>query len=137
MYGLLIAAALLALSARVVALPSLQARDATRISASQLGSYLPYTQFARAAYCESTKINPWACGSTLLLGQFTTSVLFTRSTAEACEANKDFQPKFTGGDGNAIQFCTSTLRETSNVDHSLTARRSSQTMSAIGLLGGR
>ena len=52
----------LVLSAGAVASPSLEARDASRLSASQLASYAPFTQFARAAYCASTKIMPWNCG---------------------------------------------------------------------------
>ncbi|KAI1789485.1 alpha/beta-hydrolase [Ganoderma leucocontextum] len=79
------AAALLALSASAVALPSLQARDATKLSAEQLASYSPFTQFARAAYCASSKLIPWNCG-------------------EACAANADFQPSRTGGNGNDIQL---------------------------------
>lgn len=60
MYNLFSAAALLALSAGAAAPPSLQTRDAPRLSAEQLASYSPYTQFARAAYCAPSKINPWA-----------------------------------------------------------------------------
>ncbi|KAI1789472.1 alpha/beta-hydrolase [Ganoderma leucocontextum] len=78
-------AALLALSASATALPALETRAATELSASQLDSYSPFTQFARAAYCASSKLIPWNCG-------------------EACAANADFQPSLTGGDGNDIQL---------------------------------
>ena len=38
------------------------ARALTTLSATQISSYTPYTQLARAAYCEPTKITGWNCG---------------------------------------------------------------------------
>lgn len=104
-------AALLSLSSSAIALSALHPRDATKLTPEQLASYAPYTQFARAAYCPSSKIDPWACGSTPLSDQFTTSTLLTKSFTEACDANADFQPKFTGGDGDDVQFCRFTLHK--------------------------
>lgn len=37
----------------------------TTLSASQLSGLAPYTQFARAAYCDSSKITGWQCGRRL------------------------------------------------------------------------
>lgn len=34
------------------------------LSTVQLASFTPYTQFARAAYCPSSKITTWNCGGT-------------------------------------------------------------------------
>ncbi|KAI0248627.1 alpha/beta-hydrolase [Lactifluus subvellereus] len=47
--------------------------------------FVPYIQFARAAYCDPTKIDGWQCG-------------------EACRAVPDFVPTLTGGDGDDTQF---------------------------------
>ncbi|EJF58128.1 alpha/beta-hydrolase [Dichomitus squalens LYAD-421 SS1] len=84
MFGFL-STTLLALAGSAAALPALKGRDATELSASALASYAPFTQFARAAYCDSSKIIPWNCG-------------------EACAANADFEPSLTGGDGNDVQL---------------------------------
>ncbi len=121
----LFSAALLALSANsAVALPSLEARDATKLSAEQLASYSPFTQFARAAYCPSTKIIPWECGGTSYSSWQLTSIRLRlmRTSTEACAANADFRPSLIGGDGNAIQLCRSTLGKPRNFHYLLTAR---------------
>ncbi|KAH9935089.1 alpha/beta-hydrolase [Epithele typhae] len=60
-----------------------RADTASLVSAAQMSSYKPFTQFARAAYCDGT--GTWSCGA-------------------ACRANPTFQPTLTGGDGNAVQF---------------------------------
>ncbi|TFY75768.1 hypothetical protein EWM64_g8245 [Hericium alpestre] len=63
----------------------LRPRDATALTADQLAAFAPFTQFARAAYCDPSKIQGWKCG-------------------QACDALPGFQPTLTGGDGNAEQF---------------------------------
>ncbi|KJA29030.1 hypothetical protein HYPSUDRAFT_33536 [Hypholoma sublateritium FD-334 SS-4] len=63
----------------------LQRRSVTPLTASQLGSLAPFTQFARAAYCPTAELQSWNCG-------------------EACAANSDFEPTLVGGDGNDIQI---------------------------------
>ncbi|KAI0032567.1 alpha/beta-hydrolase [Vararia minispora EC-137] len=76
----------------VVALPhpdanatrALVPRAVATMSAPQLNAYTPYTQFARAAYCDSSTLKDWSCG-------------------KACEANPDFQVNTAGGNGNSIQ----------------------------------
>jgi len=60
-------------------------RRATALSSVQLSGLAPFTQFARAAYCEPQKIQGWKCG-------------------EACDALPGFEATLTGGDGDAIQF---------------------------------
>ncbi|ETW81949.1 Lipase, class 3 [Heterobasidion irregulare TC 32-1] len=57
----------------------------TALSPTQLSSFAPFTQFARAAYCDPSKIEGWQCG-------------------EACDALPGFEPTLTGGDANSIQF---------------------------------
>lgn len=64
-------------------------RSVSALSSDQLASFAPFTQFARAAYCPSDKVANWQCG-------------------QACDALPGFQPTLTGGDGDAVQRCTST-----------------------------
>ncbi|KAI9061593.1 alpha/beta-hydrolase [Trametes sanguinea] len=78
------AGSLLALQA--AASPALRARDGvTTLTSSELAGLAPYTQFARAAYCDPSKTSSWSCG-------------------EACSANSGFQPALTGGDGDGTQY---------------------------------
>ncbi|KZS94077.1 alpha beta-hydrolase [Sistotremastrum niveocremeum HHB9708] len=62
-----------------------QSRSVTTLSSSQISTYTPYAQFARAAYCNPLLTAGWFCG-------------------QACEANSDFIPYLVGGDGNIVQF---------------------------------
>ncbi|VDC03329.1 unnamed protein product [Peniophora sp. CBMAI 1063] len=82
----------LSLGAVVFAAPSpvaeqaLERRDTvTALSSSALAAFAPYTQFARAAYCDPSDVADWSCG-------------------DACKANSGFKPSITGGDGNALQY---------------------------------
>ena len=60
--AIVIALGFLGLS-RVNALPvtSLEPR-ATRLSSPQLSAIVPFAQFARAAYCPTSRIDGWQCG---------------------------------------------------------------------------
>jgi hypothetical protein len=90
-------------SAYAVPAPVIQKRAVTPLSASQLSSFAPFTQFARAAYCATSGLQTWSCGGTFV---FISSVLSGINIhLEACAANSDFQPTLVGGDGNAIQIC--------------------------------
>ncbi|KAF8967850.1 Alpha/Beta hydrolase protein [Flammula alnicola] len=82
-----LSAVLVAFTAQAVyAAPTiLQERSVTALSASDLASLAPFTQFARAAYCPTSGLKTWSCG-------------------QACAANSDFQPTVVGGDGNAVQI---------------------------------
>ncbi|KAF8489257.1 Alpha/Beta hydrolase protein [Russula emetica] len=57
----------------------------TKLNYTQLDTYTPYIEFARAAYCNSSKIAGWNCG-------------------DACSALPGFMPTLTGGDGDDMQF---------------------------------
>ncbi|KAH8978644.1 alpha/beta-hydrolase [Lactarius hatsudake] len=57
----------------------------TTLTSSQYAGFVPYVQFARAAYCPSNKIDGWQCG-------------------DACNAVPDFTPTLRGGDGHATQY---------------------------------
>ncbi|KIK63522.1 hypothetical protein GYMLUDRAFT_57220 [Collybiopsis luxurians FD-317 M1] len=86
MYSVLLPyAALGALSLTFAKPVELHVRDVTPVSSSELASFAPYTQFARAAYCPTDSLQNWSCG-------------------EACEANSDFEVSLVGGDGNDVQI---------------------------------
>ncbi|KAH9485060.1 Lipase [Psilocybe cubensis] len=76
---------LLALKTAFAIPTNLQGRSVTALSSSELSGFAPFTQFARAAYCPTSKLQNWSCG-------------------DACKANSDFQPTLVGGDGNAVQI---------------------------------
>ena len=87
------AAASLFLSAATTAVAApLVERAVSALSSAQLAAFAPFTQFARAAYCDSDKIADWGCG-------------------EACRALPGFEPTLTGGNGGSVQLC-----ECSSVD---------------------
>ncbi|EIW78144.1 alpha beta-hydrolase [Coniophora puteana RWD-64-598 SS2] len=56
----------------------------TQVAQSDIDGWTPYTQFARAAYCDPSATKTWTCG-------------------EACDAVPGFQATLTGGDGDTIQ----------------------------------
>jgi len=60
-------------------------RSVIPLSAANLASLAPFTQFARAAYCPTSALENWTCG-------------------EACAALPGFQPTLVGGDGNVVQI---------------------------------
>jgi hypothetical protein len=58
----------------------------TAVSAADTAAFKPFTFYASAAYCQPTDTLAWSCGAN-------------------CDANPDFQPITSGGDGVASQFC--------------------------------
>jgi len=52
---------------------------------NQWAEFVPYIEFARAAYCKPSKIAGWKCGG-------------------ACRAVPGFEPTLRGGDGDEIQY---------------------------------
>ncbi|OJA11523.1 hypothetical protein AZE42_09435 [Rhizopogon vesiculosus] len=70
----------------VNASPSLIARQSiTALTTSQIDAFTPYTYYASAGYCTSTQTLAWDCGS-------------------SCDANPDFKPVASGGNGNSVQY---------------------------------
>ncbi|KAF8258663.1 lipase class 3 family protein [Lactarius quietus] len=64
---------------------SVKRQSITPLNSSQISSYTPFTYFASTAYCNpSTTIN-WSCGAN-------------------CEANSDFEPVASGGNGAQTQY---------------------------------
>lgn len=57
----------------------------TTLTNNQYAEFIPYIQFARAAYCSPNKIAGWQCG-------------------DACRAVPNFTPNLTGGDGDHTPF---------------------------------
>ncbi|PCH44548.1 lipase [Wolfiporia cocos MD-104 SS10] len=73
-------------SAHAVPATGLKARQSiTAASASQIASYTPYTWYATAGYCSAAQTLAWDCGAN-------------------CEANPDFEPVASGGDGDGTQY---------------------------------
>jgi len=66
-----------------VAERDLETRAATLMSAASISNFTPFTQFARAAYCQQSQVKTWSCGG-------------------PCNAIPGFQPTLTGGDGDSI-----------------------------------
>ena len=96
---------LLKISAAAPARAHLEDRSVTALSAADLASLAPYTQFARAAYCPTSKLNGWNCGSKSFLFSFSMATkVFTYLTV-ICKALPGFLPTLIGGDGNAVQIC--------------------------------
>ncbi|KAF5312849.1 hypothetical protein D9619_002479 [Psilocybe cf. subviscida] len=68
------------------ALVELSARQSiTALSASQISAFKPFTNFASTAYCQPSSTLAWNCGAN-------------------CQANSDFIPTASGGDGSSVQF---------------------------------
>ena len=44
---------------------NLENRAVNVVSAADISSFTPFTQFARAAYCQPAKIKNWSCGREL------------------------------------------------------------------------
>ncbi|KAF8625011.1 hypothetical protein AX15_005596, partial [Amanita polypyramis BW_CC] len=55
------------------------------LSTTQINAFTPYTYFASTAYCQPSATILWNCGAN-------------------CQANSDFIPVASGGDGASIQF---------------------------------
>ncbi|KAI9458355.1 lipase [Lactarius psammicola] len=71
--------------AGLVQAAAVKRQSITSLGSSQISSFAPFTHFASTAYCNpSTTIN-WSCGAN-------------------CQANSDFQPVASGGDGSGTQF---------------------------------
>lgn len=62
-----------------------QEQPITPLTDGEIASFSPYTYFASAGYCDASTTLNWTCGSN-------------------CQANPDFVPVASGGDGSAIQF---------------------------------
>lgn len=95
MPALAFSAALLALLSLVRAAPAtglLRARQSiTALSSSQITAFTPYTWYASTGYCSAAETLSWSCGTN-------------------CEANQDFEPVASGGNGDGTQYCEFSAR---------------------------
>ena len=91
----------------------IEARGVSLLSTTDISSFTSFTQFARAAYCQQSKVKTWSCGRKFSLFLFSIVIdvlkveggLTIRPFAEACSALPGFQPTLTGGDGNSVPLC--------------------------------
>ncbi|KAF5312576.1 hypothetical protein D9619_002467 [Psilocybe cf. subviscida] len=67
------------------ALVEISPRSTTALTAAQIAVFRPITHFASTAYCKPAATLAWNCGAN-------------------CNANSDFIPVASGGDGSSIQF---------------------------------
>ncbi|KZT00598.1 lipase [Laetiporus sulphureus 93-53] len=86
MFSLVLGAALLAALSAVQARPGLKARQSiTALTQAQITAFTPYTWYASTGYCNASQTLVWDCGTN-------------------CEANPDFEPVASGGDGDSTQY---------------------------------
>ncbi|OAX37652.1 alpha/beta-hydrolase [Rhizopogon vinicolor AM-OR11-026] len=65
---------------------SLNARQSiTALTTSQIDTFTPYTYYASAGHCTNTQTLAWDCGTN-------------------CDANPDFKPVASGGNGDSVQY---------------------------------
>lgn len=64
---------------RISGVTTQSAEAVTVLSSAQLSAFSPYTQFARAAYCPSSKLTNWNCG-----GMFCESFLHRPLSSHLC-----------------------------------------------------
>ncbi|KAF9454436.1 lipase class 3 family protein [Macrolepiota fuliginosa MF-IS2] len=70
----------------VQAVPMIEKRQSiTTLTSSQVAVFKPFSWFAATAYCDPSVTKTWTCGTN-------------------CNANSDFIPVASGGDGSSIQF---------------------------------
>lgn len=67
-----------------LALPS-AGQGISPLTTSQIDYFTPYTYYASAAFCDPAKVLAWNCGAN-------------------CQANPNFHPIASGGDGDAVQY---------------------------------
>jgi hypothetical protein len=92
------------LAKRTYAAPAiLEERSVTQLSAADLSSLAPFTQFSRAAYCPTNTLQGWNCGGDCYFIQIW--IPLNLGLIEACAAIPGFQPTVVGGDGNDVQIC--------------------------------
>ncbi|TFK42084.1 lipase class 3 family protein [Crucibulum laeve] len=74
-----------ALAAQAAPPALLKRQSITALSTAQISTFKPFTFFASTAYCQPSTTLTWSCGAN-------------------CNANADFIPVASGGDGASVQF---------------------------------
>lgn len=81
-----IIAVLLAAAVQAFPFPSISTRQSiTALTTSQIDQFTPYTYYASAGYCTNMQTLAWDCGTN-------------------CNANPDFKPVASGGNGDSVQY---------------------------------
>ncbi len=84
--------ALVALCTQAAALPAAEKRQGiVALTTTQIAAFRPYTHYASTGYCSPKSTLAWNCGAN-------------------CDANPQFVPVASGGDGVITQFCESCTR---------------------------
>ena len=78
----------------------------TPLSNAQIASFTPYTHFASTAYCQPKTTLTWSCGGKCVVNINLNRLTRKLSPKANCNANPDFIPVASGGDGGSVQFCT-------------------------------
>ncbi|KAH9926973.1 Alpha/Beta hydrolase protein [Fomitopsis serialis] len=83
-FGVALLASLSVVQAKLV--PGLRVRQSiTALTSAQIAAFTPYTWYASAGYCSASETLSWSCGSN-------------------CEANPNFEPVASGGNGDTTQY---------------------------------
>lgn len=94
----------------VTQLSKRQSSAVTTLDSMEISSFKPFTFFANTAYCNPNTTINWSCGGTcsvwfiFIFQNWTVCICCELWTAN-CDANSDFIPIASGGDGISIQFC--------------------------------
>ena len=83
--------------------PLLSGRQSA-ISTTQIDSYTPYTWFASTGYCASSLTATWSCGGIYLSRLHCDHWVQLNKWIANCEANPDFKPVASGGNGDSVQY---------------------------------
>lgn len=89
-------------------LETLNARaGVTTLSTAQIGSFKPYTLFARAGACPPAKTLNWSCGGMCVFRFHTCRVPTVAPSVDLANCNDlpGFVPYGAGGDGAVTQYC--------------------------------
>jgi hypothetical protein len=77
----------------------------TTLSSTEIDAFAPFTHFASAAYCSSSSTINWSCGGVSTAILWSTPKALIAIPVANCDANPDFQPVASGGNGDTTQFC--------------------------------
>ncbi|KAF9443747.1 lipase class 3 family protein [Macrolepiota fuliginosa MF-IS2] len=75
----------------------------TTVSDFDIAWFTTFTHFASTAYCDPSITSAWSCGGDALIYTLRKFLLADMDVAN-CQANSDFIPVASGGDGSSVQF---------------------------------
>ena len=98
--------------ATVIATRQAQGQNLSILSDEDIEVFKPYSFYSAAAYCSPSDILTWSCGGRChrLTLKNIWQLIYGLSSCVGfpvdCVGNPDFQPLASGGDGNAVQYCS-------------------------------